>query len=413
MKKRIWLIIPLIVLPAAGWLAFGGSSDDPHADHAPAAPKAQSPVVSQNDESSFDFDELRNLDVESLQSEGRQQQMGPGSIQISPERQQLIGVKTGKVDKRPLAQVIRTVGRIEYDEQRVGTVSAKIAGWVEDLHADFTGRFVAKGHPLLTIYSPELVSTQEEYLLALRAKSSWEKSAYPEISAGGDLLVDSTRRRMKFWDISDAQVQRLEKSGEIQKAMTLHAPMSGVILEKMVNRGSFVEPGAMLFRIADLSTVWLIADIYEYEMPMIRLGQEARITLSSMAGEVFQGKAVYIYPTLDPRTRTARVRFELPNPQGRLKPEMFANLDISVDLGERTAVPSAAVIDTGNRNVVLIAKEGGYFEPRDIVTGLRANGYIEVLEGLKPGDMVVTSANFLIDSESKLKDAVGGGGHQH
>ncbi|RJQ85423.1 MAG: efflux RND transporter periplasmic adaptor subunit [Desulfobacteraceae bacterium] len=412
MKRYFWLLLFIIPLLAVGWLAFGQAAD-PHAGHAPQAPAPQK-MTPQKDNAPSEFDELKGMDVEGLQKEGKQQSLAPGSVKISPERQQLIGVRLAKVEKRPLEKVIRTVGRIEYDEKRVGTVSTKIAGWVEELMADFTGRYVAKGQPLLTIYSPDLVSTQEEYLLALRARQSWEKSPFHEISSGGDLLVDSTRRRLRFWDISEAQIGQLEKSGAIQKALTLHSPMSGIILEKMVNRGTYVDPGATLFRIADLSVVWLIADIYEYELSAIRLDQHAEITLDSFGGESFRGKAVYIYPTLDPRTRTARVRFEFPNPKGRLKPEMFANVQIKIDLGIRTAVPTSAVIETGSRKVVLVSKGEGYFEPRDIATGARAEGYYEVIEGLRPDETVVTSANFLIDSESKLKEAVGGGGgHQH
>jgi membrane fusion protein, copper/silver efflux system len=408
MKRYLWWIPPiLIILLAVGWLALGQTAD-PHAGHTPAAPTPQ------GDEAQSDFDELKGLDVESLQREGKQQALAPGSVQISPERQQMIGVKLGKVENRPLEMMIRTVGRMEYDEKRVGTVSTKVGGWVEELFADFTGSLVNRGQPLLTIYSPELVSTQEEYLLALRARRSWEKSPFPEVSAGGDLLVDATRRRLQYWDISTKQIEALETSGEIQKALTLHSPLNGIVLEKMVNRGTYVEAGATLFRIADLSVVWLIADIYEYELPLIRLGQQAEITLASMPGEIFRGKAVYIYPALDPRTRTARVRFELPNPKDRLKPEMYANVSIKNDLGVRTAVPEGAVIETGSRKVVLVSREAGFFEPRNIVTGARAEGYYEVIEGLRPGETVVTSANFLIDSESKLKEAIGGaGGHQH
>ena len=396
------ILIWLFLLPAPGQPA------DPHAGHAPAV----SAPEEEGDRS--EFEELRDLDVEQLQKKGLQQQVPAGSVQISPDRQQLIGVKKAKVERRQMEKIVRTVGRIEYDEKRVGTVSAKIAGWVEDLYADFTGQYIKKGQPLLTIYSPELVSTQEEYLLALRARESWEKSPFPEISGSGDMLLESTRRRLEFWDISENQIKALEKTGKIQRALTLHSPLSGIVLEKWVNQGTYVEAGAQLFRIANLSTVWVVADIYEYELPLIRLGQQAEVTLSSRTGGVFRGKAVFIYPTLDPRTRTARVRFEFPNPEGDLKPEMYANVSIGVDLGRRIAVPESAVIETGDRSVALVSLEGGYFDPRNLTTGVRADGYIEVVEGLKPGETVVTSANFLIDSESRLQEAIGGGGgHQH
>lgn len=396
----------------AGW-TLSAQAADTHAGHGGDLPSAAPSQSTLSQSTPSDFDELKSLDVGQLQKEGKMQPLAPGSVQISPERQQLIGVKFGKVERRRLEKAIRTVGRIELDEKRVGIVSTKIAGWVEDLYADFTGRFVEKGQPLLTLYSPELVSTQAEYLLALSARQHWQRSPFPEIADSGDLLVDATRRRLQFWDISAEQIEALEQSGTVQKALTFHSPMNGIILEKMVNRGSYVEAGAVLFKIADLSVAWLIADIYEYELPLIQLGQTAEITLASLAGSTIRGKAVYIYPTLDARTRTARVRFEFSNADGRLKPEMFANVAIRIALGVRTAVNESAVIETGSRKVVLVSRAAGYFEPRDIVTGVQADGYVEVVQGLQPGETVVTSANFLIDSESRLKEAVGASGHQH
>jgi len=310
-------------------------------------------------------------------------------------------------------KVIRTVGRIDYDEKRIGIVSPKISGWIEELYADFTGRFVRKGEPLLTIYSPELVSTQEEYLLALKARQDWSKSPFSEVSEGGTLLVDSARRRLRLWDISDAQVKALEESREPKKTLTLYSPFTGHVLEKMVNKGQFVDAGMALFKIADLSVVWLIADIYESELSAIRVGQPAAIQMSYYPGEIFTGKAIYIYPTMDAQTRTAKVRYEFANPHGKLKPEMFANVEITVRLGDKLAVPEGAVIDTGIRKVVIVDRGSGYFEPREVRLGVKADEVFEVLDGLKAGERVVTSANFLIDSESKLKEAVGGMGHQH
>ncbi|MDZ7581756.1 MAG: efflux RND transporter periplasmic adaptor subunit [Deltaproteobacteria bacterium] len=231
---------------------------------------------------------------------------------------------------------------------------------------------------------------------------------------GGTLLGQSrARRRLKLWDISDAQIAALENSREPQKTLTLFSPFTGHVLEKMVNRGQFVDAGMALFKIADLSVVWLIADVYEYELTAIRLGQPAVIRMAAYSGETFTGKAIYIYPYLDPQTRTAKVRYEFANPHGKLKPEMFADVEISVNLGEKLAVPEGAVIDTGVRQVVLVDRGSGYFEPREVRLGAKAGEVVEVLDGLLAGDRVVTSANFLIDSESKLKEAVGGMGHQH
>jgi Cu(I)/Ag(I) efflux system membrane fusion protein len=336
------------------------------------------------------------------------QEVAPGTVQISSERQQLIGVKIGTVEMRSLQKVIRTVGRVDYDEKRIVTVSLKIGGWIEDLYVDFTGKFVRKGEPLLTIYSPELVSTQEEYLLALRAKKSLIKSPFPEVAGSGESLAESARRRLKLWDITDEEIKRLEESGQAKKTVTIYAPFTGFVLEKSAYKGMNVMPGMALYKLADLSVVWLYADIYEYELPYIRLGQQASIQLSYIPGETFTGKAIYIYPSLNPETRTAKVRFEIPNSHERLKPEMYANVEVKVYLGQKLAVPEGAIIDTGIRQMAIIDKGSGYFEPREVKVGAKVDNYYEVISGLKAGERVVTSANFLIDSESRLKEAVGG-----
>ena len=357
--------------------------------------------------------DLGGLTMESLQKEGKMVEVAPGTVQISPERQQLIGVRIGTVEKRPLKKVIRTNGRVEFDEKRLATISPKIGGWIEELYVDFTGAPVKKGAPLLTLYSPELVSTQEEYLSALRARQELAASPYPEVAASGNALVESARRRLRLWDISEEQIRELEQTGQVRKSLTLYSPYGGIVLEKMAFKGMRVEPGMALYKLADLSVVWLIADIYEYELPLIRLGQQASINLSYLPGEAFTGKAVFIYPYLDAQTRTARVRFEFANPRGTLKPEMYAGVEITIRLGDKVTVPEGAIIDTGIRKVAIVDKGSGYFEPRDVKLGTKAGDHYEVLDGLKVGERVVTSANFLIDSESKLKEAVGGAGHQH
>ncbi len=250
-------------------------------------------------------DEMKGLTMESLQKEGKMQEVASGTVQISPERQQLIGVKIGTVELRPLEKMIRTVGRVDYDEKRLVTISPKIGGWIEELYVDFTGRYVQQGEPLLTIYSPELVSTQEEYLLALRAKKDLIKSPFPEVAGSGSSLAESARRRLKLWDISDDQIKTLEESGQPRKTLTLYSPFSGIVLEKVAYKGMNVMPGMALYKLADLSVVWLLADIYEYELPFIHLGQQAAIQLSYLPSELFTGKVVYIYPYLDANTRTA------------------------------------------------------------------------------------------------------------
>ena len=397
MKRFSWLIL-LLALP---WLISGcgkGKESNVHQGHSKEMKQEAKKVD----------DEMKGLTMESIQKEGKMQEVTSGTVQISPERQQLIGVKIGTVEIKPLEKVIRTVGRVDYDEKRLTTISPKIGGWIEDLFVDFTGRFVQQGEPLFTLYSPELVSTQEEYLLALRAKKELVKSPFSEIASSGNSLAESARRRLKLWDITDDQIKALEESGQPKKTVTLYSPFSGIVLEKVAYKGMNVMPGMALFKLADLSIVWLYADIYEYELPFIRLGQQASIQLSYLQGENFTGKAIFIYPSLNPETRTAKVRFEIPNPHGKLKPEMYANVEIKVHLGRKLTVPEGAIIDTGIRQLAIIDKGSGYFEPREVKVGAKVDNYYEVIKGLKAGERVVTSANFLIDSESKLKEAMGG-----
>jgi len=393
MTRQVWTILLLLVLLNG---VASGQAQQPAGQSTGKTPPAK-----QTD----DLQELKGLTMESIQKKGKVQEVAPGTVHISPERQQLIGVRFGTIEKRQMNKIIRTVGRIDYDEKRIGTVG----GWIEELHVDFTGQFVRKGDPLLSIYSPELLSTQEEYLLALSAKQDWSKSPFPEVAASGNLLAESSRRRLKLWDISDEQIKTLEETREPKKTLTLYSPFTGYVLEKMVTRGQFVDAGMALYRIVDLSVVWLIADIYE----LIQLGQQAAIQMAYYPGETFTGKAIYIYPYMEPQTRTAKVRFEFANPDRKLKPEMFANVEIRIQLGNRLTIPEGAVIDTGIRKVVIVDRGSGYFEPREVKLGVKAGDFFEVLGGLKLKERVVTSANFLIDSESKLKEAIGGTGHQH
>ena len=404
MKKSTWLIL-LLVLP---WLISDCGKGKETTVHQEGTKHEEKKAIEPKKTGKLEMEEMKGLTMESIQKEGKVQEVAPGTVQISPERQQLIGVKFGKVEMRPLEKVIRTVGRVDYDERKIVTVTTKFMGWIEDLYVDFTGRFVRQGEPLLTIYSPELVSTQEEYLLALRARKDLVKSPFPEVAGSGSSLAESAKRRLKLWDITDEQIRALEESGQAKKTLTLFSPFSGFVLEKSAYKGMNVMPGMALFKLADLSVVWLYADIYEYELPFIRLGQEASIQLSYIPGETFRGKAIYIYPSLNPETRTAKVRFEIPNSHERLKPEMYANVEIKVHLGQKLAVPEGAIIDTGLRQMAIIDKGSGYFEPREVKVGAKVDNYYEVIKGLKAGERVVTSANFLIDSESKLKEAVGG-----
>jgi Cu(I)/Ag(I) efflux system membrane fusion protein len=403
MKRVAWLLLFLFLPGLISGCGKGKESSTHQEGMKHEAKKAEE--AKKGDEMNM---EMKGLTMESIEKEGKMQEVAPGTVQITPEKQQLIGVKIGTVEMRPLKKVIRTVGRIEFDEKRLVTISTKIGGWVEDLYVDFTGKFVKQGDPLLTIYSPELVSTQEEYLIALRAKKDLMTSPFAEVSGSGNSLAESARRRLKLWDITDDQIKTLEETGQPKKTLTLYSPFSGIVLERAVSKGMNVMPGVALYKLGDLSVVWLLADIYEYELPFIRLDQQATIQLSYMPGEMFTGRAVYIYPYLDSNTRTAKVRFEFPNPHGKLKPEMYANVEIKVHMGQRLAVPEGAIIDTGIRQMAIIDKGSGYFEPREVKVGTKVDDYYEVISGLKAGERVVTSANFLIDSESKFKEAMGG-----
>jgi membrane fusion protein, copper/silver efflux system len=359
--------------------------------------------------------DMGKMTVESLKRQGvKMTEIPPEAVFVSPERQQISGVRWGRVEYRNLEKVIRTVGRLEFDEKKISTVNPKIGGWIEELYVDYTGKMVRKGQPLLSIYSPELVSAQEEVLLALKAKKILSASPITDVAEGGDRLLQGARRRLLLWDITDKQLETLEQTGEIKKNMVLYSPADGFVMEKIAFKGMSIMPGAALFKIGDLSTIWVIADIYEYELPFIKIGDQAQITLAYFPGETFEGTATYIYPSLDPKTRTAKVRFDLPNPEYKLKPEMWANVELKTSLGRKLVVPEDAVMDSGAMQMVFVDRGQGHFESRHIQVGSKMQGYYEVLSGLKDGERVVTSANFLIDSESQLKGGMAGmGGHQH
>ena len=324
-------------------------------------------------------------------------------IRLTPGQRQAIGLTFGVAERRPIERKIRTVGRLDYDERKLAEVTLKIRGWIQDMFADYTGKEVRKGEPLFTIYSPDLVSAQEEYLLALRTNDRLKSSQVPQAALSAASLVSASRERLRLWDLTDGQIRQLEKSGKPRLHQTMLSPISGVIVEKMAFKGHAVEPGMTLYRIADLSTIWVYADVYEYELPFVRVGQEARVTLSYYPDASYTARVTYVSPELDAKTRTAKVRFELANGANReLKPQMFADVELGVALGERLVVPDKAVLDSGRRQVVFVDAGDGQIVPRDVRVGIRTNGSVEILEGLKAGDRIVTSGNFLVDSESKL-----------
>ena len=333
---------------------------------------------------------------------------------LSPERLQAVGVKFELAKRRSLDRMIRTVGQVEIDERRQAHINIKLEGWIDELFVNSTGERVTKGQKLLTLYSPELVATQTEYLLALKSRRTLGASAFPEVAEGAQSLAEATRRRLQLWDITEDHVQDLERTGKVLRTLPLHAPQSGTVIKKVALAGMHVNPGDELYTIADLSHVWLLADIYEYELPFIKVGQTATVTLSYDPKTALQGRIAFLYPTLDTQTRTAKVRFELANPGEQLKPGMYANVELKIPLGTRLVVPSDAILDSGERQLIFIHLGGGQLEWRTVKLGVRAGDWVEVLEGLKEDEHIVTSANFLLDSESQLKAAVSGmKGMQH
>ena len=331
-----------------------------------------------------------------------------GTVQVDSRTLQTIGVRTAPVETRDLSRSVRAVGRVTWDERRVAHVHTKVQGWVEKLHVDFMGQEVERGQPLLEIYSPELVATQEELLLAARYHDATSESPFQDVVTGGRSLLEATRRRLELWDISKRDIDRLLETGKVQRTLTLHAPTSGVVTELAVRSGMEVAPNTNLYTIADLSTVWVVADVYEFELPWVEPGQTGTVELGSLPGSAFRGPVTYVAPFLDARTRTAEVRLELPNPEGRLKPEMFGNVVIeAAPHPAATAIPSEAVIRSGTRALAIVALGEGRFDPREIELGLETGaGWTEVKSGLEPGEQVVVSSQFLIDSESRLQEAI-------
>ncbi len=344
-----------------------------------------------------------------------QHNLPAGAVQISPLKQQLTGIRTAAVTRRALTKTVRTVGVVQADETRVRKVHTKFPGWVDTLFVNFTGQAVRAGDPIIAIYSPELVSTQTEYLLARRGYEQLHHSPVPDAADGSKTLLDAARRRLLLWNITPQQIRELEETGKPQMSVTLHSPASGYVTVKDVYQGLYITPETELYTVTDLSRVWVLLDVYEYEMPNVRVGTPVTLSLSSYPGETFNGLVAYVYPYLDGKTRTNKVRVELDNPALRLKPEMYASAEIGAVLGDQLAIPEDAVLDSGTRQIAFVAAGDGYFEPRAVRLGQRADGYVAVLDGLKDGEQVVVAANFMVDSESQLKAALNAmsGEHQH
>jgi Cu(I)/Ag(I) efflux system membrane fusion protein len=326
---------------------------------------------------------------------------GLTTVTIEPARQQLIGLKTTRVGEGEVGGAWRTAGRVAIDESRIHHVNVKVGGFIEHDHGAFIGNTVQKGAPLFAMYSPELLAAQEEYLLALRTRR--ELSAAGGGGADGDALVAAARRKLELWDVPASEIARLERTGEAQKLVVFTAPATGVLTKRDVVPGMRIEAGAMPYEIVDLSRVWVLADVYETELRHARLGLGAILNLKAYPGKQFRGRVTFIDPILDAKTRTVKVRLEFPNPTGELKPEMFGEVTLEGEKRRGLVLPTDAVIDSGTMQVVFVAMGEGKFQPREVKLGAADGRHVEVLEGLHAGEQVVTGANFLVDSESRLR----------
>lgn len=330
----------------------------------------------------------------------------PGTVRINPVMVQDIGVRTGMAMERTMSHDVRAPARVDFNANNLAVVHAKFKGWAVKVFVAKTGEQVKKGQPLLTIYSPALVSTEEEYLLARSNARVLEKSSMAEVRRDARMLVVATRKRLELFDISASVIRRLEQTGEVKRNLPITAPSKGTVIHVGVEPGSYLTPGTELYRIADLSTVWVDADIYENDLPWVRAGDKADMRIPSQPGTIFRGTIDYVYPYEDGKSHAVRARMVFVNKNFTLKPGMFANVTIRSDLRRHVlSVPSEAIVRSGIYNRVFIDKGSGFFEPRKVVTGLESGGYTEIIKGLKPHDRVVTSAQFLIDSESSLNEA--------
>ncbi|MBL4775622.1 MAG: efflux RND transporter periplasmic adaptor subunit [Mariprofundus sp.] len=413
MNKQI-LITALITLLVGGgggyWLASqgGGMSQQQASDVAaekkvlfyrnPMNPNITSPVAAQ-DEMGMDY-------IPVYADDGNDSNAPVGTVKINPTVVQNIGVRTIKAELKTLSRSIRTIGRVTFDEERVTRLHPKYDGWVEEMFIDRTGDKVSKDTMLMSIYSPQLVATQEEYLLALNNVQMLKNSPFPDIRQGAQSLLRSARQRLQLLDVPAHQIRSLNKTRKIMKGVHIHSPFNGIVMKIGARQGQRITPETELYMIADLSRIWVIVDLYEDDLPWVREGDTANMTVAGIPGRTFTGTVNYIYPYLEAKTRTIKMRLEFDNPELALKPDMFANVNIKAGKQiDAVIVPSEAIVRTGEHEQVFVQRAPGQFEPRRVVVGVDSQGQVQILEGIKAGEIVVTSSQFLIDSESKLKEA--------
>jgi multidrug efflux pump subunit AcrA (membrane-fusion protein) len=328
-------------------------------------------------------------------------------VTITPERIQLIGMRTAKVTREPLLPQLRTVGFVTTNERKLARIQTRFSGWIEQLHVDQTGQRVSRGQALAAIYSPELLTVQQEFLSARRWSEQPAGEAHHAKALTGSLFEDA-RKKLELYGISPDEIDEIARTGQPMRALRIRSPADGYVTQKSAVQGLYVQPGTPLFEIADLSSIWVLADVYEYEIGRVREGQKARFAVASYPGETFEGRVQFVYPTVDTASRTLRLRLELKNPGLRLRPGMYGDVALDLDAAEGLAVPREAVVDTGESQYVFVDRGGGRFEPRIVKTGMRSGDQVQILDGVSEGETVVTTGNFLIDSESRLAATIQG-----
>lgn len=408
-SRKLWILLGAVILIGAGVFAYSRGALFRKANSSAGTGSkdmGNMPAMKMDGKSKSQADG-KPEDMPGMKMDAAAGGAGDNTIFVPPEKQQLIGVKSVPAVAKALAREIRTIGKVTFDETRVTRIHTKVTGYIEEVFVDYVGKLVKKGEPLFTIYSPDLVATQEEYLLALKSKNVLKDARFPWISDGSENLLQATRRRLQLWDIGEQEIAGLEKEGKVKRALTIYSPVSGVVTERAAyQHGTFVNSEMNLYTIIDLSTVWVRGQIYEYELPFVKAGQTAEVDFP-YTGNVppRTGKVVYLAPFVDPQTRTAEIRLEFRNPDMSLRPDSFLNFKLRVPLRSGVVVPQDAVLDTGTQQYVFVDKGEGYFEPRLVKVGAQAAGESLIDSGLKPGERVVTAANFILDSESRLRGA--------
>jgi Cu(I)/Ag(I) efflux system membrane fusion protein/cobalt-zinc-cadmium efflux system membrane fusion protein len=328
-------------------------------------------------------------------------------VQLTAQRLQSIGVKTGVVEFKQLHDEIRTTGTVEVDETRIARVQLRFSGWIQQVFADATYKKVQKGQRLFTIYSPEIAATEQEYVMARENRNLLGQSTVPGVASGSDSLLDAAGERLRQWQIPERDIGVLESGGSVRREIEIDSPVSGFIIERSAFPSVYVQPGANLYTIADLSNVWVFAQVFQADIARVKPSDAVAVTTDAWPGRRLAGRVNFVYPQVDEATRTVKVRVEIPNPELKLGLGMFVNINIAAPIGRQLAIPASGVFHTGLRQIAFVDHGGGYFEPREIETGVGAGDDVAVLKGLKQGERIVTSANFLIDSESQIQAAMG------